>query len=126
MNRVLVVEDDKNNMRLIVKLLKSHGYEAVIEAETGEEGVRLALEEKPDLILMDIKLPGIDGVETTEKIRASTGDSKIIIIAVTSFAMAGDRERYLKGGFHGYIEKPIDTYTFVKEIEEICQKASRS
>jgi len=126
MKRVLVVEDDKNNMRLTLKLLKSHGYETVIEAETGEEGVRLALEEKPDLILMDIKLPGIDGVETTERIRASEGDSKIVIIAVTSFAMAGDRERYLEGGFEGYIEKPIDTYTFVKEIEEICQKTSRS
>lgn len=126
MKKVLVVEDDKNNMRLILKLLKSHGYEAVIEAKTGEEGVRLALEEKPDFILMDIKLPGIDGVETTEKIRASADDSKIIIIAVTSFAMAGDREKYVKGGFDGYIEKPIDPYTFLKEIEEICQKKSRS
>ena len=122
MKRVLVVEDNKNNMRLTLKLLKSHGYEAVIEAETGEEGVRRALEEKPDLILMDIKLPGIDGLETTARIRASAGDSTIIIIAVTSFAMAGDRERYLKGGFDGYIEKPIDPYTFVREIETICQK----
>ncbi len=122
MKRVLVVEDNKNNLRLILKLLKSHGYETVIEAESGEEGVRLALEGNPDLILMDIKLPGIDGMETAARIRASANDSTIVIIAVTSFAMAGDRERYLKGGFDGYIEKPIDPYTFVKEVETICQK----
>ena len=122
MKRVLVVEDNKNNLRLTLKLLKSHGYESVITAETGEEGVSLALGENPDLILMDIKLPGIDGVETAARIRASAGDRQAVIIAVTSFAMAGDRERYLKGGFDGYIEKPIDPYTFVKEVETICRK----
>jgi CheY-like chemotaxis protein len=122
MKRVLIVEDNKNNMRLLTKLLKSHGYETIIEAENGEDGVRLALAEKPDLILMDIKLPGIDGVETTARIRASANGSKAVIIAVTSFAMAGDRQRYLKGGFDGYIEKPVDPYTIIEEIEEICRR----
>jgi len=125
MKKVLVVEDNKNNMRLITKLLKNHGYEGVLQAETGEEGVRLATEEKPDLILMDIKLPGIDGVEATRRIRASA-DGGIVIIAITSYAMAGDREEYIKGGFDGYIEKPIDPYKTIEEVEEICRKKSKS
>lgn len=125
MKRVLVVEDNKNNMRLLVKLLNKHGYET-IEAKTGEEGVRFAVEEKPDLILMDIKLPGIDGMEATKRIRASGSDCKIPIIAITSYAMAGDRDGYLKEGFTGYIEKPIDPYKIIEEVEEICRKKSKS
>lgn len=121
MKRVLVVEDNKNNMRLIVKLLENNGYET-IKAVTGEDGVKLAKEEKPDLILMDIKLPDIDGLEATRRIRAS-GDDNVPIIAITSYAMAGDREQYLKEGFSGYIEKPIDPYKIIKEIEEIWQKS---
>ena len=121
MKRVLVVEDNKNNMRLIIKLLENDGYET-IKAETGEEGVRLALEENPDLILMDINLPGIDGLETTRRIRASESDGKVPIIAITSFAMAGDREKYMEEGFTGYIEKPIDPFTVMKEIKEIWKK----
>ena len=124
MKRVLVVEDNKNNMRLIVKLLEKEGYEA-IKAETGEEGVRLAAEEKPDLILMDIKLPGIDGVEATKRIRAPETDSRLHIIALTSYAMAGDREKFIKAGFTGYIEKPLDPYTIIQEIEKICRKHAK-
>lgn len=126
MKRVLVVEDNKNNMRLITKLLKKHGYEDILKAETGEEGVRLAIEEKPDLILMDIKLPGIDGMEATKRIRASGSAGKVPIIAITSYAMAGDRDGYLKEGFTGYIEKPIDPYKIIEEVEEICRKKSKS
>ncbi|MEA1945479.1 MAG: response regulator [Euryarchaeota archaeon] len=118
MKRVLVVEDTKNNIRLMAKLLEKNGY-AVIKAETGEEGVRLAIEKKPDIILMDIKLPGIDGVAATRRIRASVGGSKAVIIALTSYAMAGDRERFLAEGFNGYIEKPIDPYKIIKELEGI-------
>jgi CheY-like chemotaxis protein len=124
MKRVLVVEDNPNNMRLLLKLLGGNGYET-ITAETGEAGVQLAMEEMPDLILMDIKLPGIHGVEATKRIRASVGGSKAVIIAVTSYAMAGDRERFLSQGFDGYIEKPIDPYTIVKEIEEYARKTDR-
>jgi two-component system, cell cycle response regulator DivK len=125
MKKVLVVEDDKNNMRLIVKLLENEGYET-IKAETGEKGVRLAVEEKPDLILMDIKLPGIDGVEATKQIRASEANGRILIIAVTSYAMAGDREKLMQVGINGYIEKPLDPYTVIKEIEKICRKQAKS
>ena len=125
MKKVLVVEDNENNMRLIVKLLESEGYET-IKAETGEKGVRLAAEEKPDLILMDIKLPGIDGIEATKQIRASGTDGRILIIALTSYAMAGDREKLMQAGFNGYIEKPLDPYTVIKEIEKICRKQAKS
>ena len=125
MKKVLVVEDDKNNMRLIVKLLESEGYET-IKAETGEKGVKLAAEKKPDLILMDIKLPGIDGIEATKQIRASGTDGRIIIIALTSYAMAGDREKLMQAGFNGYIEKPLDPYTVIKEIEKICREQTKS
>jgi len=121
MKKVLVVEDNKDNMRLITKLLKNAGYE-IIKAVTGEEGVKLAVDKKPDLILMDIKLPGIDGMEATRRIRASGNSDKVSIIAITSYAMAGDRETYLKEGFTGYIEKPIDSFTIIKEIEEIWKK----
>ena len=120
MKKVLVVEDDKNNMRLIEKLLKNRGYKT-IKAETGEKGVKLAIKEKPDLILMDIKLPGINGMEAANRIRVSERN-KVTIIAITSDAMAGDREKYLKEGFAGYIEKPIDPYRIIEEIEGIWQK----
>ncbi|HAQ62387.1 TPA: response regulator [Candidatus Delongbacteria bacterium] len=121
MAKILVVEDDKNNMRLITKLLDQEGHK-IVKAETGEDGVKLAMEDPPDIILMDIKLPGIDGLEATKKIRESCANDAVTIIALTSYAMAGDREKYLKCGFTGYIEKPIDPYTVIKEIKEIWEK----
>jgi CheY-like chemotaxis protein len=121
MKKVLVVEDDMNNMRLITKLLENDGF-SIIKAETGEEGVARAVADLPDIILMDIKLPGIDGLEATRRIRTSGCHSKTPIIAITSYAMAGDREKYLKEGFTGYIEKPIDPFTIMKEINEIWKK----
>lgn len=125
MAKVLVVEDDANNMRLITKILNNEGFE-IIKAVTGEEGVQLAIEHVPDIVLMDIKLPGIDGAEATKQIRESKCDDKVTIIAVTSYAMAGDRENYLQQGFTGYIEKPIDPYTIIKEIKEIWKKHTKS
>ena len=83
-----------------------------------EEGVELAINEKPDLIIMDIQLPGMDGLEAAKRIRESEADGKAPIIAVTSYAMAGDRDRIIKGGCTGYIEKPIDPETFLSEIEK--------
>jgi CheY-like chemotaxis protein len=104
-------------MYLIGFILRSNGYE-VLEATTGEEGVELAIKEKPDLILMDLQLPGIGGLEATKRIRESEADGEIPIVALTSYAMAGDREKALKAGCTGYIEKPIDPETFMAEIEE--------
>ena len=90
----------------------------VIEARDGLRGVRLAIEEKPDLIIMDIQLPDINGLEVTRRIRASEADGSIPIIALTSYAMAGDRERALEAGCTHYIEKPIDPETFIEEIKK--------
>ncbi len=117
MKRVLVVEDNEDNMCLVRFILEETGYE-VIEARDGAVGVELAIKEKPDLILMDIQLPDIDGLETTKRIRASEADGEIPIIALTSYAMPGDREKALAAGCNSYITKPIDLEAFIAEIEK--------
>ena len=117
MKRILVIEDNETNLYLIRFMLEKGGYE-VIEAREGAVGVELAGKEKPDLILMDIQLPDIDGLEATKRIRASEADAEIPIVALTSFAMAGDRERALAAGCTNYIEKPINPDTFIAEIEK--------
>jgi two-component system, cell cycle response regulator DivK len=117
MTKVLVIEDNEKNRYLISFILKGAGYE-VIEASTGEEGVSLAERTKPDLVLMDIQLPGIDGYEATRQIRASSANGKIPIIALTSYAMTGDRERALAAGCTGYVEKPINPDTIMDEIQK--------
>ncbi len=117
MKKILVVEDNEINIYLCSRIIKSSGYE-VIEARTGEEGVALALKERPDLIIMDIQLPGIDGLETTKRIRESEADGEIPIIALTSFALAGDKQKAISVGCTGYIEKPINPGTFIAEIEK--------
>ena len=117
MKRILLVEDNETGMYLIGFILKSNGHE-VIEARNGEEGVELAIKEKPDLIIMDIQLPDIDGLEATKRIRESEADSEIPIVALTSYAMVGDREKALKAGCTGYIEKPINPETFMDEFEK--------
>jgi two-component system cell cycle response regulator DivK len=117
MTKVLVIEDNEKNRYLISFLLKGAGYD-VIEAITGEEGVKMAIRERPDVVLMDIQLPGIDGYETTRRIRASPADTKVPIIALTSYAMTGDRERALAAGCTGYVEKPINPDTIMGEIQK--------
>jgi len=113
--RILVIEDNEKNMYLMTFILERMGH-LVLKAVTGEQGVEAAERERPDLILMDIQLPGIDGFEATKRIRASRTAREIPIVAVTSFAMTGDRERLLAAGCNGYIEKPIDPDTFVAQI----------
>ena len=120
MKKILVVEDNQINMYLSCRILKSSGYE-VIEARSGEEGVELAIKEKPDLIIMDIQLPGIDGYEATKRLRKSEADGEIPIIALTSYAMAGDKKKALKAGCTGYIEKPINPETFMDEIKKFLE-----
>ncbi len=117
MKRVLVVEDNETNLYLIRFILEKNGYE-VIEAMEGGVGMELAIKEKPDLILMDIQLPDIDGLETTKRIRASEADGEIPIIALTSYAMPGDREKALAAGCNSYITKPIDLEAFIAEIQK--------
>ena len=117
MKKILVVEDNENNMYLITFILQKAGYE-IAKAETGEKGVKLAASEKPDLILMDVKLPGIDGLEATKRIRKSKAGGKVPIIALTSYAMTGDREKFLAGGCSAYIEKPINPDTILSQIKK--------
>ncbi|MHB8482694.1 MAG: response regulator [Nitrospiria bacterium] len=115
--RILVVEDNQQNLYLVTFLLKKQGYE-VITAANGREGVEKACLEKPDLILMDVLLPVMDGYEALRKIKAESGMDRIPIVAITSFAMTGDREEALGAGFTDYIEKPIVPETFVSQIEK--------
>ena len=117
MKRILVVEDNDTNMYLTCFILRKNNFD-VIEARSGEEGVRLAVKEKPDLIIMDIQLPGIDGMEATKRIRESKESADIPIVAFTSYAMAGDREKLLNAGCSGYLEKPINPETFMIDIEK--------
>jgi len=117
MKRILVIEDNETNIYLVGFILKKNGLE-VIEARSGEEGVELAIKEKPNLILMDIQLPGIDGLEATRRIRESEAEEEVPIIALTSYAMTGDRDKSLAAGCTGYIEKPINPDTFMGEIEK--------
>ena len=123
MKKVLVVEDNEDNMELITFILESNNYHT-IRAETGYKGVDLALQERPDFILLDIQLPDIMGTEVLKMIRASEIGDSIPIIAVTSYAMAGDREKLLESGCDGYIEKPIDPLAVMSQIQEVIGEAS--
>ena len=118
MKKVLVVDDNEANIRLVRFILEKHGCQ-VYEARNGADGVASAIQKKPDLILMDVQLPDIDGLEATKRIRASEADGDIPIIALTSYAMPGDKEKCLAAGCTGYIAKPINVDTFIAEIEEI-------
>lgn len=117
MKRVLIVEDNEDNMYMIKYIMEKNNLQ-VLMAETGMKGYELAIKEKPDLILMDIQLPDINGIEVTEKIRNSEIGMSIPIIAISSYAMAGDRQRALNAGFTGYIEKPFEPETIMTEIEK--------
>jgi len=118
MKTALIIEDNEDNMELISFILNKSGYET-LKARTGLDGVELALENRPDFILLDIQLPDIDGYEVLKMIRTSEIDGSIPIIAMTSYAMTGDREKMLKAGCSGYIEKPIRAAMVVEEIRRI-------
>lgn len=105
---ILIVEDNENNRNLFKDILEYHGYDVTV-ASDGQEGVAVARELMPDLILMDIQMPGLDGMTATEILRGTQKTSGLKIIALTSFAMQGDREKFLHSGFDGYLSKPINT-----------------
>lgn len=117
MKRILLVEDNEENRYLITFILEKNNYEVLI-AKDGKTGIELASKEKPDAILMDIQLPDINGLEVTKRIRASKTNEKVPIIAITSYAMVGDKERSLEAGCNGYIEKPINPETFMTELQK--------
>jgi two-component system cell cycle response regulator DivK len=114
--RILVVEDNPLNLKLVRDVLQFAGYE-VVEAHSGEEGLRVAAEAPPDLVLMDLQLPGIDGTETLHRLRQGSLGPNVPVVAVTAFAMAEDREHASQAGFDGYVEKPISVRTLPGQIE---------
>jgi len=118
--RILVVEDNEKNMKLFRDVLQAKGYQP-IEASSGEQAVELATEHVPDLILMDVQLPGIDGIEALGRIRADERTKAIPVVALTAQAMAGDRERFLESGFDGYISKPVDVLEFIQTVASYCE-----
>ena len=115
MKKILVIEDNENNFYLIRFILQNNGFE-VIEARNGSKGVELAIQKSPDLIIVDIQLPDISGLEVTKRIRASEVGASIPIVAITSYAMADDKETALSAGCNGYIEKPINPENIIAEI----------
>jgi two-component system, cell cycle response regulator DivK len=115
--KILIIEDNEQNMYLMTFLLEKNGY-TVNQARTGKEGIRLAREVQPDAILLDIQLPELDGYGVAKELRNNHSLKQVPIIAVTSYAMVGDKERILAAGATGYIEKPIDPNTFIQQLQE--------
>jgi len=113
--KILLVEDNPVNRRLAEFLLRSQGYE-VCEAATAQDAFESIQANRPDLIVMDIELPGLDGIEATKKLKEHPASADIPVIAVTSYAMKGDREKALAAGCTGYLTKPIDKSTFMQEV----------
>lgn len=114
--KILIIEDNEQNLYLITFILEKHGYE-VVQARDGREGIELASRVQPALILLDIQLPVMDGYAVAEALRNNPALADVPIVAVTSYAMAGDRERVLAAGCTGYLEKPINPETFVEQVE---------
>jgi CheY-like chemotaxis protein len=119
--RILVVEDNPLNLKLVRDVLTASGYE-VIAAVTGEEGVGVAEKSRPDLILMDIQLPGIDGYEALRQLRSVPELADVPVIAVTAFAMSEDRERATREGFDGYLGKPITVSALPSQVAEFLNR----
>lgn len=117
MKQLLIIEDNEDNLYLMKFILEQNGFK-VIEARTGFAGLEIALRDAPDLILMDIQLPDINGLEVTKRIRDDQRCKNIPIVAISSYAMTGDRQRAIDAGCSGYIEKPIDPETILNSIKE--------
>ena len=120
---ILVVEDNEKNRKLVRDVLVHEGYR-LLETENGEEAVRLAQAQRPALILMDIHLPGIDGIEALRRLRADAGTRDIPVLAVTASAMTHDRQKILAAGFDGYQSKPISVRPFLAAVRETLDRAA--
>jgi two-component system cell cycle response regulator DivK len=116
--RILIVEDNPLNLKLVRDVLLTAGFD-VIEARTGEDGVARAQDSEPDVILMDLQLPGLDGTQAMRAIKASPSGSGIPIVALTAFAMSEDRDQALRNGFDGYLSKPISVRDLPRQIAEL-------
>jgi two-component system cell cycle response regulator DivK len=116
--RILVIEDEEDNRKIVRDLLTNAGFE-MIEAEDGEKGVAAALRERPDLILMDMQLPVLDGYEATRRIKATPELKSVPIIAVTSYALRGDENKIIAAGCDGYVPKPFSPRALLAKIKEL-------
>jgi two-component system, cell cycle response regulator DivK len=119
---VLIVDDNEKNMRLARDVLRLAGFRT-LEAGSGDEGLALALEHGPDVILMDIRLPDMDGTDAARQLKDDVRTARIPVVALTSFAMKGDREWLLAAGFDGYLEKPISVRAFPDQVRSYCSVA---
>jgi two-component system cell cycle response regulator DivK len=122
--QILVVEDNEKSMKLFRDLLEATGYRT-LEATTGAEAVELATELRPDLVLMDIQLPDIDGVEALGRLRADERTASIPVLALTAQAMEGDRERFLAAGFDAYLSKPVNIVSFIGTVKQHSDRRRR-
>jgi two-component system cell cycle response regulator DivK len=117
--RILVVEDNEKNMKLFRDVLGAAGY-TTVEATSGGQAVDLATQHGPDLVIMDVRLPDVDGMEALARLRADGRTASIPVLAVTAQAMQGDRERFLEAGFDGYLAKPVDIIELVDAVRRHC------
>ena len=120
MSLILIVEDNEKNMKLARDVLQARGY-ATLEATTGVEGVRLALERKPDLVLMDIQLPGINGIEALRQVRADPACARIPVVAFTASVTPTDRTQISEAGFDGFLSKPVNLKEFVDTVKRLLE-----
>jgi two-component system cell cycle response regulator DivK len=120
--RILLIEDNAQNRYLVTFILEARGWE-VIHAADGPSGLELAATSDPALILLDIQLPGMDGYDVARALRADPKLDAVPVVAVTSYAMAGDRERCIEAGCNGYLEKPIDPLTFAAQVESFIRES---
>jgi two-component system cell cycle response regulator DivK len=116
---VLIVEDNEKNMKLLRDVLQASGFET-LEATTAEDGIELALAREPSLVLMDVQLPGIDGVQALARLRSDARTASVPVLALTAQAMHGDRERFLGAGFDGYLSKPVDVMELISVVRTHC------
>ncbi|RPI47190.1 MAG: response regulator [Betaproteobacteria bacterium] len=116
MSLILIVEDNEKNMKLVRDVLQVKGYET-LEAATAEEGVRIARERLPNLVLMDIQLPGMSGIDAIRMLRADPSTAAIRVVAITASVMQQDRQQIMSAGFDGFIEKPINLRTFLDTVQ---------
>ncbi len=117
--QILVVEDNAKNMTLLRDVLRATGY-LTLEATTAEEALLLATEHRPSLVLMDVRLPAMDGIEALGRLRIDERTASIPVVAVTAQAMKGDRERFQEAGFDGYLSKPVDVDELLATVERYC------
>jgi two-component system cell cycle response regulator DivK len=124
MSLVLIIEDNEKNMKLARDILRAKGYD-IVEATSGEEGVKLAKEKKPDLVLMDIQLPGINGIEAFRQIRAHPGTARVPVVALTASVTPTDRSAITAAGFDAFIGKPISLKEFVATVKRLLEGARK-